>query len=108
MTRSSKYIRAQTSLEYIVLIIIVIGALLAMSNYFKRGLQGRWKAAMDDMGDQYDPRTADSAVRHTLTQSTNTSIVVINQTTPPGSWTKRTDESVATERKQGTVAVGAY
>ena len=98
--------KGQTALEYIVLMIIVIGALLAMSNYFKRGLQGRWKAAMEDMGDQYDPRTANSAIRHTLTQSTNTSIMAINQT--GGYWTKRTDEAVSAERKQGNVVVGAY
>lgn len=104
MLRARK--KGQTALEYIVLMIIVMGALLAISNYFKRGLQGRWKSALDDMGDQYDPRAADSSVRHTLIQSTNTSIIALNQT--GGFWTQRTDESVSTERKQGNVAVGAY
>ncbi len=98
--------KGQTTLEYIVLIIIVLGALLTIQNYFKRGLQGRWKAAMDDMGDQYDPRTADSAVRHTLVHGTNTSIVTMNDA--GGYWTQRTDESLSTERKQGTVSAGAY
>ena len=98
--------KGQTALEYIVLLIIVMGALLAISNYFKRGLQGRWKSAIDDMGDQYDPRAADSAVRHTLIQSTNTSIIALNEA--GGFWTQRTDESASTERKQGNVTVGAY
>jgi hypothetical protein len=98
--------RGQTVLEYIVLIIIVLGALLAISNYFKRGLQGRWKAAMDDMGDQYDPRVADTSLRHTLVQSANTSIIAIDQ--DGGFWTQRTDESLSTERKTGTVSVGSY
>ena len=98
--------KGQSTLEYIVLIIIVLGALLAISNYFKRGLQGRWKAALDDMGDQYDPRVADSSIRHTLVQSTNTSIIALNDA--GGFWTQRTDESLSTERKQGNVAVGAY
>ena len=101
-----KHKKGQTALEYLVLIIIVIGALLAVQNYFKRGLQGRWKAAMDDMGDQYDPRAADSAVRYTLTQSTNTSIFTMNDA--GGYWTQRTDESLSTERKQGNVQAGAY
>jgi hypothetical protein len=101
-----RYKRGQTVLEYVVLIIIVLGALLAISNYFKRGLQGRWKAAMDDMGDQYDPRVADTSLRHTLVQTTNTSIIAINQA--GGFWTQRTDESLSTERKAGTVSVGAY
>lgn len=103
--------KGQTALEYIVLLIIVMGALLAISNYFKRGIQGRWKAAMDDMGDQYDPRAADSSVRHTLVQSTNTSIIAtpLNALDPTsGYWTQRTDESLSTERKQGTVEAGAY
>src|SRR3989338_370618 len=98
MLRRSR--RGQTALEYIVLLIIVMGALLAISNYFKRGLQGRWKAAMDDMGDQYDPRTADSSVRHTLTQNTNTTIITMNDV--GGYWTLRTDNSLSTERKEGT------
>lgn len=101
-----RYKRGQTVLEYIVLIIIVLGALLAISNYFKRGLQGRWKAAMDDMGDQYDPRVADTSLRHTLVQTTNTSIIAINQA--GGFWTQRTDESLSTERKTGNVSVGSY
>ena len=106
-----KYKNGQTALEYIVLIIIVLGALLAISNYFKRGLQGRWKSAMDDMGEQYDPRAADSAVRHTLVQSTNTSIIatLVNELDPnSGYWTQRKDESISTERKQGSVEAGAY
>ena len=104
--RRNRWNKGQTALEYIVLLIIVLGALLAIQNYFKRGLQGRWKAAVDDMGDQYDPRTADSAVRHTLSQSTNTSIIALNEA--GGYWTKRTDESASTDRTQGTVSVGAY
>ena len=98
--------RGQTTLEYIVLIIIVMGALLAISNYFKRGLQGRWKTAIDDMGDQYDPRTADSVIRHTLTQNTNTTIIAMNDV--GGYWTQRTDSSLSTDQKTGNVTVGAY
>ena len=106
-----KFNKGQTTLEYIVLLIIVLGALLAIQNYFKRGLQGRWKAALDDMGDQYDPRVADSSVRHTLVQSTNTTIIAtpLNALDPNSSyWTQRTDESISTERKQGSVSAGAY
>ena len=103
--------KGQTALEYIVLLIIVMGALLAISNYFKRGIQGRWKAALDDMGEQYDPRAADSTVRHTLVQSTNTTIeaTLLNALDPNSSyWTQRTDNSISTERKRGSVEVGAY
>lgn len=103
---SRRYRKGQTTLEYIVLLIIVMGALLAISNYFKRGLQGRWKAAIDDMGDQYDPRTADSSIRHALTQNTNTIVITMNDV--GGYWTQRTDNSLSTDQKTGSVTIGAY
>jgi hypothetical protein len=45
--------RAQSSLEYAILIIIVLGALLSIQVYIKRGLQGRLRSATDDIGEQY-------------------------------------------------------
>ena len=45
--------RAQSSLEYAVLIVVIIGALLSIQNYIKRGVQGRLKSAADDIGDQF-------------------------------------------------------
>jgi len=45
--------KAQSSLEYAILIIIVLGALLSIQVYIKRGIQGRLKSATDDIGEQY-------------------------------------------------------
>ncbi len=45
--------KGQSTLEYAVLIIIVIGALLSVQVYIKRGIQGRLKSAADDIGSQY-------------------------------------------------------
>lgn len=47
--------KAQSSLEYAILIIIVLGALLSIQVYIKRGLQGRLRQATDDIGEQYKP-----------------------------------------------------
>jgi len=47
--------KGQSTLEYAVLIVIIIAALLAMNQYIKRGLQGRLKSATDDIGDQFSP-----------------------------------------------------
>ncbi len=47
--------KGQTTLEYAVLVIIIIGALLTIQTYIKRGVQGRLKSASDDIGDQYSP-----------------------------------------------------
>ena len=44
-------LQAQSTLEYIVLIVILIGVLITMQNYIKRGFQGRWKASVDEIGD---------------------------------------------------------
>lgn len=102
----SRQKKGQTSLEYVVLLIILMGAFLGMQNYMKRGVQGRWKASVDELGDQYDPRTADTSIRETISSSTNTSIIAMN--TAGGFWTQRTDVTTSTERKAGATSVGAY
>lgn len=45
--------KGQSTLEYAILIIIIIGALLSVQVYIKRGIQGRLKSATDDIGDQF-------------------------------------------------------
>ena len=57
----------QSTLEYAILIIIIIGALLSIQVYIKRGIQGRLKSAADDIGDQFSPGNTNS----TKTTTTN-------------------------------------
>jgi len=45
--------KGQSTLEYAILIIIIIAALLSIQSYIKRGVQGRLKQAADDIGDQF-------------------------------------------------------
>ena len=52
--------KGQSVLEYTVLLIVLMGAFIGIQNYMKRGVQGRWKASIDELGEQYDPRTADT------------------------------------------------
>ena len=47
--------RAQSTLEYAVVIAIIAAALIAMQVYIKRGIQGRMKQASDDVGSQFSP-----------------------------------------------------
>jgi uncharacterized protein (UPF0333 family) len=47
--------KGQSTLEYAVLIVVIIGALLTIQVYIKRGIQGRLRQASDDIGDQYSP-----------------------------------------------------
>ena len=54
--------KGQTILEYTVIVIIILGVMIAMKDYIKRGIQGRWKSASDDFGDQYDPQSVNSNI----------------------------------------------
>ncbi len=53
MFKFLRKMKGQSTLEYAVLVIIVIGALLSIQIYIKRGIQGRMRSAADDIGDQY-------------------------------------------------------
>ncbi len=45
--------KGQSTLEYAILIIIIIAALVSLQTYIKRGIQGRLKSSADDIGDGY-------------------------------------------------------
>lgn len=47
--------KGQSTLEYGIIIAVVVAALIAMQTYLKRGVQGRLKQASDDIGEQYSP-----------------------------------------------------
>lgn len=63
--------RGQSTLEYAVLIIIIIAALLSIQNYVKRGVQGRLKSSADDIGDQYSVGNT-NYIKKTVTVSNTT------------------------------------
>jgi len=98
--------RGQSVLEYVILLTIIMGALIAAGTYLKRGIQGRWKESIDGIGDQYDPRVANSNLRHELDSNTTTRITIVD--TPEGYWTRRFDEGNIEERKTGFTGVGSY
>ncbi len=60
--------RGQSTLEYAVLIVVIIGALLTIQVYIKRGVQGRLKSAADDIGDQYSEGNT-NAIKRTVRNS---------------------------------------
>jgi len=61
MTRLNQK-RGQSTLEYAVLMIVIIAALISIQTYIKRGIQGRLKSASDDIGDQYSPGNTNSII----------------------------------------------
>lgn len=69
--------KAQSSLEYAVLIIAVVAALIAMTIYLKRGMQGKFRQGADELGSQYEPGKTTSDITlessgHVITNVTST------------------------------------
>ena len=66
--------KGQSALEYAVIISVVIGALLAMQIYMKRGLENRMRQSGDDVGKQF------SAGATTVDRVTNRSSFITETT----------------------------
>jgi len=105
--------KGQTILEYTVILIVMFGVLIAMQNYIKRGIQGRWKSATDDFGDQYDPTSVNSNILYSTQVNSDSIITVFNGCavdgsgdTVTGQWTNRVDYSNSVETKTGSTQVG--
>ena len=104
--------KGQTILEYTVIMIIILGVVIAMRDYIKRGIQGRWKAATDDFGQQYDPQYVNSNIMYATQVNSQSVVAVVNGTdnstgqTLPGQWTSRVDTSNSVETKTGNTQVG--
>ena len=72
---NKRWKRGQSTLEYAVLIIIIIGALLSIQVYIKRGVQGRLKQATDDIGDQFSVGNTNVVKIMTTSSSTNETFI---------------------------------
>jgi hypothetical protein len=66
--------KGQSTLEYAVLIVVIIAALIAMQVYLKRGVQGRMRESTDQIGDQYSPGyTISNKIKRSNSNSTERS-----------------------------------
>jgi len=97
---------AQSTIEFTVLAIIVIGALLLIQIYFKRAIQGRWRAAVDELGDQYDPLFTDSNI--TSRTMANAVVEIIGVPDGDGYWTMRHDYTNSLDVRSGKTIIGGY
>ena len=66
----SRKTKGQSTLEYVILVAVVVAALIAMGIYMKRGLQGRLRESTDQVSEQYSPLS---------TASNFTTVTDINQ-----------------------------
>lgn len=74
-----RYKKAQSVLAYALVIVVVIGALIAVQSYFKRGMQGGLKWVADNMGEQFSPIA--SANSNFTTTETIVTRILSDQTT---------------------------
>lgn len=106
MIRKTKLFRGQSTIEYTLLIVGVIGALLAMQVYFKRGVQGRLRENVENIGKQYDPDTADSNYQMSAS-STSTAKTTSDEEDGKIKTTTNTD-STTNSTMSGTETIGAF
>ena len=95
--------RGQSTLEYAVLIVVIIGALLTIQVYIKRGVQGRLKSAADDIGDQYSDGNTNSikhVYRNSSTQESFNAGNSVSQIGTGGETTNTTENSVIINSQQ--------
>ncbi|MBM3246502.1 MAG: hypothetical protein FJZ13_04160 [Candidatus Omnitrophica bacterium] len=85
---------AQSTLEYAVIIAVVVAGLVAMQVYIKRGFQGRLRQASDDIGEQFSPG-------NTTGTTTTTSSVTSEETVTGGAAPVTTTSSTQTQTRSG-------
>jgi hypothetical protein len=93
--------KGQSTLEYAILILIVIVALLAMQVYLKRALQGRMRESSENIGQAYSPGYTTSSFSTTSTSSTTEEV-------NGGAGTSTTTLNDRTDNRQGNEAVSPY
>lgn len=91
--------KAQTTLEYAILIGVIVAGLIAMQVYLKRGWQGKLRDSADNMGEQFSPKH--TSYNYTINSTSNSTETLANGTSTTNIRSQMTDktgtESVETE-----------
>ena len=53
--------KAQSTLEYAIVVAVVVAALLAIQIYMKRGVSGRLRSSTDDIGEQFEAKNTSTS-----------------------------------------------
>ena len=69
MFKKIRNLKGQSTLEYAILIIIIIAALITLQAYIKRGVQGRLQSSTDTVGDQFSTAANANYYKQTNTAS---------------------------------------
>ncbi|MBL7081311.1 MAG: hypothetical protein ISS44_01920 [Candidatus Omnitrophica bacterium] len=90
--------KGQSTLEYAILIAVIVAGLIAMQVYLKRGYQGRLRSSVDDIGEQYSPGYTTSeytTVRESSMRDTVKEGVTRSELLEPEKVTRTGSETVA-------------
>lgn len=98
--------RGQSTLEYAVIIAVVVSALLAIQIYMKRGLQGKLRDSTDQIGEQFDAGA--TTLNHTVTRSGKTVQQVEAGKTTVDSGGGSLGGTAETRTESGTESVAAW
>ena len=99
MIRLLRKNKGQSTLEYAILVVVVIMALIGIQAYLKRGIQGRMKDASDQIGDQF---SSDSSTYNI------TSTSYANVSEDQNAFTTNTTYNNQWSQRTGTEGVGNY
>ena len=97
--------KGQSTLEYALIIAVVVAGLLLMQHYVRRGYAGRLKSASDDLGDQYDPTAYTGNFLVNQTSSVRTTVA--NRVTNVSHCTMQVSSRTGNERIGGWAANAA-
>lgn len=100
--------QGQSVIEYTVIFIVIMAVFLTTQILVRRGVMGRWRSAMDEHGDQYDPQTGNTLLRQTLVTDSQTQLLFINAGFTNGGAMTRYDQSTTTEAKRGYEGPATY
>jgi len=97
--------KAQSTIEYAVIITAIVAALVTMQIYIKRGIQGRMRQSADSIGEQYAPTNTTSDM---TTSFSSNSITTTNTEEKDGTTTTTTkvDTPSETQTRAGSETVG--
>ncbi len=96
-------IKAQSTLEYAMVIVCVAGALIAMQIYVKRSIQGRLRGAADEVGEQYSAKSTTSVINQAFTSKTTivgNPLIVPNINDPDIQGRKESREFIISNRNE--------
>jgi uncharacterized protein (UPF0333 family) len=92
--------KGQSTLEYAIVVAVIVAGLIAMQFYVKRGWEGKLRNAADNMGDQFDP--------HYYTANFNIASNEAKQTDQVAGQTTSTHSANAVNTKTGNDNVAAW